>query len=270
MSGAGRPAVDDALADDHALLVAAVREAGALALGYFRTGVTQWEKKPGDPVSEADHAVDDFLRRELGAARPAYGWLSEESEDGPTRLERSHVWVVDPIDGTRAFLKGRPEFTVAAALVVEGAPCLGVVFNPATGELFEARAGGGGRLNGRAIRVAEPGDGPLRLLASRRTFEKHRWLTELPDTVFQAVNSIAYRLSLVACGRYHATVSLSAKSDWDLAAAQLIVTEAGGRMSDATGRPFVYNRPAPRHASVLAAHPALHAKLLALTAEAGG
>lgn len=268
MSLAHPRAAEPALAADHALLVAAVREAGALAFSYFRTVVTQWEKRPGDPVSEADHAVDAFLRRELCGPRPSYGWLSEESEDEPSRLDREKVWIVDPIDGTRAFLKGRPEFTVAAALVVAGAPCSGVVYNPATEELFEAWRGGGSRLNGRAIRVAPPGDGLLKLLASRRTFEKHRWITELDHAEFAAVNSIAYRLSLVACGRYHATVSLSAKSDWDLAAAHLIVTEAGGRVSDATGQPFVYNRAEPRHPSVLAAHPALHAKLLALTAEA--
>lgn len=255
----------DQLARDHALLTEAVREAGAVAMRYFRGPVVQWEKRPGDPVSEADHAVNDFLKARLGGARPDYGWLSEESEDDPARLGAERLWIVDPIDGTRAFLKGEPEFTVCAALAGGGRPLAGAVFNPATEELFEARAGAGARLNGRPLAVSAGGRGDrLRLLASRRSFEKHRWLESLPGADFHAINSIAYRLALVAAGRFDAAISLSPKSDWDVAAAELLVSEAGGRLTTVAGEGLRYNQPEVRHPSVLAAAPALHAKLVKL------
>ena len=141
------------LARDHALVIDAVREAGAMAMTYFGGDVESWEKAPGNPVSDADIAVDNLLADRLCRERPAYGWLSEETEDDPARLSTPLVWIVDPIDGTRAFLKGRPEFTVCAALVADGAPILGVVFNPATGDFFEALKGGGARHNGHQISV---------------------------------------------------------------------------------------------------------------------
>ncbi len=270
MRGEATSALPDWLARDHELLVAAVREAGALAMRYFRGPVRQWEKSPGDPVSEADHAVDDLLRARLCDPRPGYGWLSEESEDDPARLEVERVWIVDPIDGTRAFLKGKPEFTVAAALIAGARPLAAAVFNPATGEFFEAVRDRGARRDGRALRVSERADfSGLRLLASRRTFVDHRWLEELPGADFAAINSIAYRLALVACGRYDAAVSLGAKSDWDVAAADLLVAEAGGRVTTASGAALVYNRASVRHPSVIAAPPALHARLLALIEAAG-
>ena len=139
------------LATDHALLLDAVREAGALALKYFRTDVESWDKSPDNPVSEADLAVDKLLRDKLMTARPGYGWLSEETADTPDRRTKSHVWIVDPIDGTRAFLRGTPQFAVSAALVVDEHPVSGAVFNPAQGEMFEAKKGGGARLNGAPI-----------------------------------------------------------------------------------------------------------------------
>ena len=251
------------LARDHVLLTDAVAEAGAVAMRYFRTKVARWEKKPGDPVSEADYAVNDFLMKRLRDARPGYGWLSEESEDDPGRLEASRVWVVDPIDGTRAFLKGKPEFTISAALVADGRPIAAAVFNPATGELFDALSGAGARLAGEAIWVRDHADSAgLRLLASRRTFEAHRWVRSLPGARFYALGSIAYRLALVASGKFDAALSLSAKSDWDIAAAHLLVTEAGGRITAADGTSFVYNRADVRHPSAIAAGPALHARLL--------
>lgn len=247
---------------DHALLVDAVRAAGAIALGYFGGEVKHWEKGPDDPVSEADHAVNDHLHEALRGPRPDYGWLSEESEDDPARLAAERTWVVDPIDGTRAFLAGKPEFTVCAGLVTEGRALAGCVFNPATEEMFEASAGGGARLNGAPIRVADrEGLEGLRLLAYRRAFERQGWLDHLPGAEFATVNSMAYRLCLVAAGRHHATVSLSAKSDWDLAAADLIVAEAGGLITALDGTPLTYNRAEVRHPNVLAAAPGLHGRL---------
>jgi myo-inositol-1(or 4)-monophosphatase len=253
------------LEEDRALLIAASREAGALAKRYFQAGAKNWEKAHGEPVSEADLAVDTLLREHLGEERPTYGWLSEETEDNPDRLEREKVWVVDPIDGTRAFIKGRPQFAVCAALVVNGAPALGVVFNPMSDEFFFAQAGGGAMLNDKPIQASGKSDlSGLRLLASQRTFEKHNWVDTLPGAEFEAVNSIAYRMALVAAGRYDASVSLSPKSDWDIAAADLIVQEAGGCSTTADGAAFRYNEPSARHPSVLVCAAGLHQDLLAL------
>ncbi len=257
----------DARRHDRALLETATREGGALAKRFFERGFKSWEKKPGDPVSEADLAVDALLRESLGEERPQYGWLSEETEDNPDRLTRTKVWVVDPIDGTRAFVKGKPQFTVCAALVDSGAAVLGAVFNPMTDEFFFAEAGAGAQLNGEPIGVsgADSLDG-IRLLASRRTFEHHNWTDLVPHAHYETVNSIAYRMALIANGTHDATVSLAGKSDWDIAAADLIVREAGGLCTDADGKAFTYNDNSARHPSVLASTPDLHGPLLDILA----
>lgn len=253
-----------AFADDHALLIQAVRDAGPVALKYFHGEVEHWHKAPGDPVSEADHAIDAQLRAELMAARPDYGWLSEETEDDLIRLERNRVWVVDPIDGTRAFLRDEPEFTICAGLVEDGRPVAAAVFNPAQEELFDAVLGGGARLNGKPIRVtAQEGFEGARLLNGPRMFER-AGVTPPRGMTFATVNSIAYRMCLVAEGRYDGCVSLNGKSDWDIAAAELIVTEAGGVVTDTRGNGFVYNRRDVRHPSVIAAGAAIHAKFMTL------
>jgi len=250
------------VAGDLALLREAAREAGAVALHYFRSDLKTWTKGHDDPVSEADIAVDKLLRQHLSQARPAYGWLSEETEDTADRLTRRHVWIVDPIDGTRAFIEGRPEFTIAAAMVEDGHPKAAVVFNPATDEFFDAISGGGARLNGQPIAVSDKSDlEGARFLASSRTVRRAVDRLVVKPATFDSINSIAYRLALVAAGRYDATISFGSKSDWDLAAADLIVTEAGGVMSDLDGGILTYNGAQARHPSLLAAGPAMHARL---------
>jgi myo-inositol-1(or 4)-monophosphatase len=253
-------------AEDFDLLTASVREAGALALGHFKAGVRGWEKSPGNAVSEADLAVDRLLKARLADARPDYAWLSEESVDDGRRLQALKVWMVDPIDGTNGFIKQQAEFTVCAALVRDGQPVLATVFNPATDEFFDARAGMGARLNGQPLRLAPaPSSKKLSLLASKRTFVRNGWLERLPECEFHHRNSVAYRMVLVAAGRFDATLSLSEKSDWDLAAADLIVREAGGRVTTAAGAALRYNAPSPRHTSLLAAAPGAFDRILVLT-----
>lgn len=239
------------LSADHALMAAAVREAGALALSYFRNGVKSWNKKPNDPVSEADLAVDRLLRETLEAARPGYGWLSEES--GQSARAGGKRWVVDPIDGTRAFIDGKPEFTICVALVDADRPVAAAIFNPASDEFFEATAGHGAKLNGKPIHASGHADlSEARFLASRRTFERHGWLARTAKADFAYRNSIAYRMALVAAGRFDAAISLTEKSDWDVVAADLLVQEAGGRVATADGAPLVYDSPNHRHPSVIA------------------
>jgi myo-inositol-1(or 4)-monophosphatase len=254
------------LEEDYALLKTAVRDAGELALTYFRQQILVNRKPDGSEVSEADLAVDTALKLDLLTKRPGYGWLSEETEDDSDRLKRARVWMVDPIDGTNAFLRHVPEWTVSAALVEDGVPVLGVVFNPATQEFFHAMRGKGAFLDDKPIAATkkETLDGAL-LIASGGLFKKKIWKEPWPEVHSRWVNSVAYRLALVACGQADATISLSAKSEWDLAAAALIVEEAGGVITDHHGKVHRYNCELPRLPSLVASGKALHPLLIQRT-----
>lgn len=256
---AERPRPAPSLEEDYALLKKAAREAGELALTYFRKSILVKKKIDGSEVSEADIALDVLLKLELHTPRPDYGWLSEETEDDPERLKCRRVWMVDPIDGTNAFLRHLPEWTVSAALVEDGVPVLGVVFNPVTNEFFHAMKGKGAFLNDRPIAASKRNtlDGAL-LVASGGLFKKKIWMEPWPEVTTRWVNSVAYRLALVAVGKADATISLAAKSEWDLAAAALIVEEAGGTVTDHRGEAHRYNRAPPRFPSLVASGKALH------------
>jgi myo-inositol-1(or 4)-monophosphatase len=247
------------LVEDHELLCRATREAGALASKRFHAGEKGWEKRPGEPVSEADLAVDAHLKAALMGARPAYGWLSEESGGSDNRLAAERVFIVDPIDGTRAFLKRRPEYAISVALTQAGRPVAAAVYNPETDEFFEALAGGGARRNGMPLRVLERTNMKgAKLLVSRRELAGIAAEVGLGECEIEALSSIAYKIARVAAGEAAAVVALRPKSDWDLAAAHLLVVEAGGRITDAQGAELVYNRAETRHSGVLAANPVLH------------
>jgi myo-inositol-1(or 4)-monophosphatase len=249
---------------DTALIVAAVREAGIIARHFFGGTYKSWQKSKGNPVTEADIAIDDFLRKTLLAARPDYGWLSEETADDPARLTRERVFVVDPIDGTYGFLKQRPHFTIVATVVEEGRPICGAIYNPITEEMFEAAKGAGARKNAKAIHVSTRGEFEhMRLLAEKAVMDSARWTAPWPDSVHAETRaSAAYRMALVAAGEFDAMVSLSRKSDWDVAAGDLILEEAGGRVTTRNGDTLIYNRENPVHRSIVCAGPALHARLI--------
>ncbi len=247
--------------EDLALLEDAVRAAGVIARKFYGEDCKRWNKEGGSPVSEADLAVDKFLCETLTAARPDYGWLSEESADNPARLGKRCVFVVDPIDGTVAFLKNRPHFTICAAIVTDGRPCCGAVYNPITDELFSARGGGGAWRNGTPIhpssRVGLEG---CVMLGDRTQLSQAPW----PAMDIQNRNSLAYRVVLVADGSADAAVSLTGKRDWDLAAADIILQEAGGVLTDAKGKALVYNRPVTIQPNLVAAGPQLHTEIMEL------
>jgi myo-inositol-1(or 4)-monophosphatase len=247
--------------DDLRLLEDAVRAGGDITRKFYGGDYKRWSKDGGSPVTEADLAVDKYLRETLTAARPDYGWLSEESADDPGRLSRSHVFVVDPIDGTVAFLKNRPHFTVCAAVVVGGRAVCGAIYNPISEELYAARVGGGARRNGQIIRVGARKSLPECAMLGDRT---QLTCTPWPDMHVQNRNSVAYRIVLVADGSADASVSLTAKRDWDLAAADIILTEAGGFLTDARGNRLTYNRASTIQSSLVAANPALHREIIAL------
>jgi myo-inositol-1(or 4)-monophosphatase len=253
------------LAHDRELLREAMRAAGALALEQFRSERRHWYKAPGQVVTAADLAIDRLLHERLLGARPDDGWLSEERADDGSRLARPRLWVVDPIDGTRAFADGVPQFAISVALLLDGEPALGAVLNPATGEHFEAAQGGGAWLGPERLRVSAHSDlAGARLLSSRTEMARRRWPQLIPEAHITAIGSLAYKLALVAAGRFDGLLSLRPCHDWDLAAALLLLREAGGLITTARGEPIVLNRPASlSHLGLAAAGtPALHRALV--------
>lgn len=258
------PAPDKADLD---LITQAAQGAGEIARRYFGGTYRQWDKGKGEPVTEADLAVDRYLREMLTAARSEYGWLSEESNDNVERLTKEKTFVVDPIDGTIAFLKGKPHFTISIAIVAEGRPVAAVVFNPITEECFSASKGHGAMLNGASIHAStrESIEG-CRMLSAKSLFEHPGWFKPpnhpWPPMEIEQRNSIAYRLALVGSGQFDAMLALSSKHDWDAAAGDLIVHEAGGRVTDHLGALLRYNRAQTIQRSMLGAGARLHALLL--------
>lgn len=251
-------------AEDMALIRQAAIAAGALALSEREAGLKIWSKSGGSPVTSADMAVDRVLRETLLNARPDYGWLSEETADSDARLSKRRIFVVDPIDGTVAYMKGKPWWCVPIAVVEDGVPVAAVIHAPALDETYEAVAGQGARLNGRPI-IASDADtlDDAAMLADARLMEGPLWPEPWPPMRFEKRNAIAYRMALVAAGAFDAAVALTPKWDWDVAAGALIAAEAGAKVSDHRGEPWRFNRPDPRQASLVCAAPALHPLIVA-------
>lgn len=222
-------------------------------MARFRTDFARWEKVPGSPVCEVDLAVDTMLRERLSALLPDAGWLSEETADNPDRLACNRIWVVDPIDGTRDYIRGRAGWAVSVALVEAGRPIIGVLDAPARDEVWQASAGGGAMLNGRP------------LSASRRdAFAGARVPTDaLPKadrdlTMVEKPNSIALRMAMVADDRADLVATLRWGNEWDIAAAALIATEAGGAVTDALGVHLSFNKPDPCAFGVITSSRGIH------------
>lgn len=256
------------LVADLTLLEEAVREAGHIARRFFGGTFKRWQKDKGSPVTEADLAVDEYLTNRLRGARKDYGWLSEETDNDDSRLKSERTFVVDPIDGTIAFVRGKPHFTICACVITGGRPVAGVVYNPITDECFRAAQGLGASCNGAPIRVGTGEDVEgCRMLGDKAMFEHAAWSNApnipWPPMQIESRNSIALRMALISRGEFDAMLALSAKHDWDLAAAEIIVLEAGGVVTAHTGEILKYNGPTPVQPSVVAAGPALHANLLA-------
>ncbi|MEZ5936279.1 MAG: 3'(2'),5'-bisphosphate nucleotidase CysQ [Alphaproteobacteria bacterium] len=229
-------------------------EAGAIARTYFRNEPRQWQKGPGQVVTEADIAIDRHLHDRLIGARPDDAWLSEERDDDGSRHRHRRLWIVDPIDGTRSFAKGVGEFTISVGLVIDGEPVLGAVLNPITSEHFEAAAGLGATLNGAPLRPQ--GEMPVdeaSLLVSSGEMKKRHFDQILPEAAFTSIGSLAYKLALVAAGRFAGLISLRSCHDWDIAAAVLLLREAGARIGDAQGDRLQLNKLRPTHRGLVAA-----------------
>jgi myo-inositol-1(or 4)-monophosphatase len=255
-------AADADIASDAALLERTVREAGALALKMFRTDIRQWTKGASSPVSEADIAVDELIRRRLQSATPDYGWLSEESADDRTRLTKQRIWIIDPIDGTRAYLAGREDWSISAALVEEGTPRLAAVFAPASDEFFFAGEGGGATRNGAAIKASTGSGIDIDRMAGPHVLLNRARGTTSPELKNFKIGSLALRISRVAQGALDAAFVGGNSRDWDLAAADLLLREAGGRLTTLRGDALVYNRVEVTHEVLLAAGAERHAYLV--------
>ena len=234
-------------------VAAIAAEAGALALGRWRGDFRHWQKGDASPVCEIDLAVDVLLRERLSALLPGAGWLSEETADHPDRLARPFVWVVDPIDGTRDYVRGRDGWCVSVALVERGQAVLGVLDAPARGQVWQAAAGQGAWRNGVAL-TAGARD---RLDGARIPADALPKADRLFTTVAKP-NSIALRIAMVAADEADLIATLRWGNEWDIAAAALIVAEAGGRVTDALGLPLHFNKPDPQAFGVLAAASGLH------------
>jgi myo-inositol-1(or 4)-monophosphatase len=245
-------------------LAGAVRSAGALALEASKRPVKSWVKAQNSPVSEVDIAVDALLKARLEAIMPEAAWLSEETEDDPARLAARLVWIVDPIDGTRAFLAGRADWTVSVALVEEGRPIIAALYAPASEEFFLAVVGASVTRNGLAIR-ASAGEA----LAGARVSGPKRLLDQLAATapgivIEPRVHSLALRLARVADNTLDVAFAGGNSHDWDLAAADLLVHEAGGALTTLDGATLSYNGATPTHGMLVAAGRPRHRALRAL------
>jgi len=243
---------------------AAIRKAGELARETARRPFKRWTKGPDQsPVTEGDIAVNEFLHAQLTALVQGAGWLSEETQESP-EYGLPLNWIVDPIDGTRAYISGRADWTVSVALAEYGRPLIGALYAPMTDELFLASRGGGARLNGGPIRATAGA-----MLKGARVAGPKRYLDRLsaltPGILLQPkVHSLALRIARVAQGTLDAAFASSGSHDWDLAAADLLVHEAGGALTDFLGRPLKYNEPQSAHGALIAAGESRHNALVGL------
>lgn len=237
-----------------------LRAASELALPKFGKEYRHWTKGKSSPVTEVDIAVDHFLRERLPPLDPQAGWLSEETEDDPVRLERERVFIVDPIDGTRAFIEGRPDWSIVAAQVTNGRPTAAALLVPVTGDLYLAAAGHGTTLNGRRLQLAPfPPADPV---ANGPRHAIEALARAMPVRSTPRVRSLALRIAQVASNETDVALAMPNGCDWDLAAADLLVHEAGGALTTHDGLPLIYNRPRPVHGGLVAAANALHPRLI--------
>jgi len=246
----------------------AALEAGRLVMSYYKDSYEVMEKGANNPVTTADLEADRSLKRMLLDGAPGTGWLSEETADSPQRLTIAEVWVVDPIDGTKEFILGIPEFAISIGLAARGEIVAGIVYNPARNELFLAEKGAGARLNGDPIRVSDPPSlAGARLDASRSECRRGEFEAYAGAFQVREVGSIAYKLARVAAGVTDVTWSLGPKNEWDIAAGVLLVEEAGGRATAPDGEAFRFNQARTKVKGILATSLRLHADAVRTVAE---
>ena len=251
-------------ATDLPLLIDAARVAGRVATSFAGPTAARWDK-PGDagPVTEADLAVNDALTATLQLARPDYGWLSEETEDSDARLSADTVFIIDPIDGTRSFVEGGRTWAISIAVAHKRQITAAAIYLPLRNKLYAAGLNAGATLNDQPLRATTEAMGPnSTVLAPRPSFQEKHWRDGAPPVERHYRPSLAYRLSLVGEGRFDGMLTLRPSWEWDIAAGALIVSEAGGKITDRTGAPLRFNNAHPALNGVVAAGPHLHSALV--------
>lgn len=250
--------------NDLELLVTAAREAGKIARRFFKSDAQVWEKSDNaGPVTEADLAVNQMLERTLPAARPDYGWLSEETEDDTSRRNKSRVFVIDPIDGTRAFIAGSDTWAHSLAIVEDGRPVAAVVYLPMLDKMYTASRDMPAKLNGQKMMVSERAKiSGATVLAAKPNFDQHHWRGNVPDVEAAFRSSLAYRMALVAEGRFDAMLTLRPTWEWDVAAGSLLIAQAGGVVTGRHNEEPVFNNAMPQLSGMVAAGPAVHKELI--------
>ena len=247
------------LADDLALLTDAVRTAARIALSFHRNDPVHKQKPDGTIVTEADIAVDAYLKSTITSARPDDGWLSEETPDTPERLSKPRLWIVDPIDGTRDFQAGGVDWAIGAALAIEGRPVVSVLYRPADDVLFHAVENEGAFCNGKPLLIDSAA-------ARRHVITHNKYKSAIESAGFSTERTsklpLLLRFSAIAEGKFAGSISSGPKNDWDIAAGHLILKEAGGILTTEKGGPVIYNRPEPWQPGVVAAQAQWHRMIL--------
>ena len=248
---------------EHNLVKESILEAGKLALKWFKKDPEQWKKDDGSLVSKADIEINDLLNKLLKNKNPEFGWLSEENEDDRSRLNKKITFVVDPLDGTKAFLEGKKEFSISVAIVKNGLPISGIVFSPSTGEMFEAEKNKGSWKNNKKVIISNYNRlEKCKMIAFKPMFSHPAWKEPWPKMDVENRNSIAYRMALVASGQYDAMMALNSKNDWDIAAGDLLISESGGVVTLHTNKKIIYNTENIKKPSVIGTNKSIHDKII--------
>ncbi len=239
------------------------RDAGLAIMAYYQDAFSVRDKSPDNPVTDADLAADALLIDRLMKLLPEAGWLSEETADNRERTSRRYCWVVDPLDGTKEFVMGIPEFTVSVALVDRGHPILGIIHNPANGIMIHSERDQGTYLDGQPIRVSDQSTLPGSQVDASRS-ERRRGEFEPFEALvhLRTMGSIAYKLARIAYGAADATWSRGPKNEWDICAGDLLIREAGGKCINLDDKPFTYNRANPKVNGIIATNGYLHQEVL--------
>jgi myo-inositol-1(or 4)-monophosphatase len=246
--------------------VDAAMAAGAVVRGYYKDEYTVRDKGEDNPVTDADLASNAVIEDKIRTAFPDHGWLSEESKDDPIRLEKSHTWIIDPVDGTKEFTLGIPEFVVSVALVVEGNATIGVLYNPIKDQLFAGMVGAGATLNGAPVKVTEHRAVLGARIVCSRTEMKKGWFEQYANDGIEPmpVGSVAYKFGLVAAGLAEATFTPRPRNEWDIAGGVALVEAAGGRCTNRHGQPYRFNQANPLRDGVCGTNGLVHEGILGL------
>lgn len=241
----------------------AAHKAGEVLLSFFQSEYEVKSKGVDNPLTEADEASDKILKELLYDVTPEYGWLSEETADTDERLERERVWIVDPLDGTKEFIQGVPQFTVSIGLVENGAAKLGVIYNPVTKEMFSGIVGTGAWLNDEPMQTSSKADtNGASILASRSEMKRGEFSLFEDEFKIEAIGSIAYKLALVAAGKADTSFSLGPKHEWDVCAGVALVHAAGGNATARDGSPLVFNQKVTLTNGITASNAHIHQSII--------